>query len=165
MIPRLRMMLAGSALVAAAAVAFAWTMEHWVGLVPCPLCLLERWPFRIAVVIGLVGLVLPRPWTRLALMLLGLTILADAAIAFVHVGVEHRLWLSPLAACQQPHFSGTSIAERLAQMPARPSVACEDASYVFDWLPVSLAEMNLLFTLAFSGAIATFLWMTRNNER
>jgi len=165
MIPRLRMMLAGSALVAAAAVAFAWTMEHWVGLVPCPLCLLERWPFRIAVVIGLVGLVLPRSWARLALMLLGLTILADAAIAFVHVGVEHRLWFSPLAACQQPHFSGSSIAERLARMPARPSVACEDASYVFDWLPVSLAEMNLLFTLAFSGAIATFLWMTRNNER
>jgi disulfide bond formation protein DsbB len=165
MIPRLRMMLAGSALVAAAAVAFAWTVEHWVGLVPCPLCLLERWPLRIAAGIGLVGLVLPRPWARLALMLLGLTVLADAAIAFVHVGVEHRLWLSPLAACRQPHLAAGSIAERLAQMPARPTKACEDATYVLDWLPVSLAEMNLLFTLAFAGAIATFLRMTRNSER
>jgi disulfide bond formation protein DsbB len=165
MIPRLRMMLAGSALLAAVAVGFAWTMEHWAGLVPCPLCLLERWPFRIAVVIGLVGLVLPRPWARLALVLLGLVVLADAAIAVVHVGVEHRLWLSPMAACQEPHFAGGSIADRLARLPARPSKACEDASYVFDWLPVSLAEMNLLFTLAFSGVIATFLWMTRNSER
>ena len=145
--------------------AFAWAMEHWAGFAPCPLCLLERWPFQIAIVIGLVALVLPRPWARLALMLLGLTILADAAIAFVHAGVEHRLWLSPLAACQEPHFAAGSIAERLAQMPARPSRACEDATMCSPGCRCRWRKSNLLFTLAFSAAIATFLWMTRNSEQ
>lgn len=166
MIPPLRAMLAGAAVVAAAAVLFALAMEHWVGLVPCGLCLLERWPFRIAAVIGLLGLVLPKPWGRAALALLGVVILADAAIAVVHVGVELRLWGSPLAACQQPHFApSTSIAERLAQMPAQPTKPCEDAAYLFEWLPISFAQMNLAFTLVFAAIIASYLWLTRRGER
>jgi disulfide bond formation protein DsbB len=156
--PRLRVVLALSVVVAAAALGTALASEKWEGLVPCALCLIERWPYRIAIVLGLVGLVLPRALARLALALLGLTILAGAAAAVVHVGVEQRLWPSPLPECMAPTFSGGSIAQRLASMPPKPNKACEDPSYLVPFVPVSMATMNLIFSLAFSGAIFFYLW-------
>jgi disulfide bond formation protein DsbB len=164
MIPRLRFALAASAVVAAAALGIALASEAYEGLVPCALCLIERWPYRIAIVLGLIGLVLPRPLARIALVLLTLTILADAAVAAVHVGVEARWWPSPLPECMAPTFSGGTIAERLASMPAKPSKPCEDPAYLIPFVPVSMAAMNLLFALAFAGAIGVFLWVTRRSE-
>jgi disulfide bond formation protein DsbB len=161
MIPRLRCALAASAVVAAAALGIALASEAYEGLVPCALCLIERWPYRIAIVLGLIGLVLPRPFARIILVLLALTILAGAAVAAVHVGVEARWWPSPLPECMAPAFSGGTIAERLASMPAKPSKPCEDPAYLIPFIPVSMAAMNLLFALGFAGAIGVFLWRTR----
>ena len=163
MIPRLRMALALSAIAAALALGIALASEAYEGLVPCALCLIERWPYRIAIGLGLVGLVLPRNLARLVLAAIGLTIFADAAVAALHVGVEFRWWPSPLPECMAPTFSGGSIAQRLAAMPAKPSKSCEDASYLIPFIPVSMAAMNMLFALVFTGAIGAFLWTTRRS--
>ena len=74
--------------VAAAALGLALGAEYWGGLVPCALCLLERWPYRVAIVLSLVAAVVPRPFDRGLLMLVVLTMLVGAALAVVHVGVE-----------------------------------------------------------------------------
>ncbi len=118
MIPRLRVALAASAIAAAVALGIALASEAYEGLVPCALCLVERWPYRIAIGLGVIGLFLPRHLARIVLGLIALTIFADAAIAAVHVGVEFQWWPSPLPDCMAPTFSGGSIAQRLASMPA-----------------------------------------------
>jgi len=59
--------------------------------------------------------------------------------------------------------SGGSIAERLAQMPARPAKPCEDATYLIPGLPVSMAAMNLLYALAFAIMLGAFLWRDRRS--
>jgi disulfide bond formation protein DsbB len=163
MMPRLRVALALSALAAGAALGTAFASEWWGGLVPCALCLVERWPYRIAIGLGVVGLLLPRPLARIALMLLALTTLAAAAAAAVHVGVERQWWPSPLPECVAPTFSGGTIAQRLASMPAKPSMSCEDPSYLIPFVPVSMAEMNLLYALVMTGAIVMFLWRSRRS--
>ena len=89
------------------------------GLTPCELCLLERWPYRVAIGLGLVGLVLPRRPARWLLGLLVLAMLAGAALGALHVGVEQGAWPSPLPECAAPHFSGRTVAERLARPAAR----------------------------------------------
>jgi len=141
------------ALAAAIALALAQATEVWGGLVPCALCLLERWPYRVAVVLGLVAALLPHRYTKLLLWLMVLTVLTDAAIAAVHVGVEFRWWASPLPECAAPHMSGGSIAERLASMPARPAKPCDDPTFLIPGLPLSMAAMNLVFALAFTLAL------------
>lgn len=150
---------AGLAAAAAAAIALgiALASEHWEALVPCALCLVERWPYRIAIVLGLAAALLPPKAARVALGLLALTILTGAVFAAIHVGVEFRWWRSPLPECAAPVFSGGSIAERLAQMPAAPAKPCEDASYLIPGVPVSMAAMNLLFACCFAAAAA---WAT-----
>jgi disulfide bond formation protein DsbB len=162
-LPGHRVVLALSALAAAAAVGTALASEKYEGLVPCPLCLIERWPYYIAVPLGLVGVVLPRALARVALALLALTILAGAAVAVVHVGVEAKLWPSPIPECTAPTFSGGTIEQRLASMPLKPSKPCDEPAYLIPFVPVSMAAMNLLFALGFSGAIGVFLWRSRGS--
>jgi disulfide bond formation protein DsbB len=143
---------------AGAALAAALALENWGGLAPCALCLLERWPYRVAIALGLLALVAPPRLGRVVLALVVLTMLADAALGFIHIGVEAHWWPSPLPECAAPHFVAGSIAERLAHMPLRPAKPCDDPTYLIPGLPVSLAAMNLIYALAFAVLLAIFLW-------
>ena len=49
---------------------------------------------------------------------------------------------------------GGSVAERLARMPATPAKPCDDPTFLIPGLPVSMAMMNLLASLAFAAGIA-----------
>ena len=147
-----------SAFAAGAALASALAIETWGGLVPCALCLLERWPYRVAIVLALVAAIVPPGIARILLVLLVLTLLTDVALGCIHVGVEMHWWPSPLPECAAPRFVGGSIAQRLASMPAHPAKPCDDPSYLIPGLPVSLAAMNLMFALAFAAVLAIFLW-------
>ena len=159
---RTRLVLLLSVLVAAGALGVAAVWESY-GLVPCALCLVERWPYWAIVAVGLLGLVLPRPVARVCVHLLVPIGLAAAAAALVHVGVEQAWWPSPLPECAASGFSGGTVAERLARMPALPSKPCDDPTYLIPGMPVSMAAMNFVVALAFAAALATFLWQTRRS--
>lgn len=146
-----------AALGAAAALGLAYASEIWGELVPCPLCLLERWPYRIVIVLGLLAAISPARLVRPLVMLAILCLAADAAIAAVHVGVEFGWWPSPLPECMAPHISGASIAERLASMPARPSKSCEDPTFLIPGIPLSMAAMNMLYAVGFGAVLGVFL--------
>lgn len=132
----------------------ALASEYWGGLVPCPLCLWERHPYRAAIVLGLAAVVLPPRYARPALWLLVVAMLAGVALGVTHVGVEWKFWPSPLPQCGGPDLSGLSIAERLARMPAIPAKPCDEPTYLIPFLPVSMAMMNLLASLAIAAGTA-----------
>lgn len=134
---------------ALAALAAAFSAEWWGHLVPCPLCLLERWPYRIVLALGLIAFVLPARAARAVLVLAFAAMLAGVVLGGIHVGVEHGWWPSPLPECSAPHLSG-SIADRLAAMPLRPEMPCDTPVYVLGPVPLSLAALDLLYALAFS---------------
>src|SRR5689334_23035823 len=70
-------------LAAAFALGLALASEYWGGLVPCALCLLERWPYRVVIVLALVAALMPRGISRPLLALAVVALLADAALAVV----------------------------------------------------------------------------------
>ena len=144
----------GAVLASGTALAIAHGAETWAGLVPCALCLVERWPYRVTAILGLAAAVLPAAYRRPALALLALTMLAGAAAAAVHVGVESGWWPSPLPQCAAPKFAGGSIAERLAAMPAVPSKPCDEPTYLVPGLPLSMAMMNLIFATLLTAIAA-----------
>jgi disulfide bond formation protein DsbB len=155
--PRQRNLAILTALGAVAALAFAYVLENWVGLVPCALCLLERWPYRIVIVLALLAVLARRGIARLLLVLCVMALLADAGIAATHVGVEFKWWPSPLPECAAPRLATGSIADRFASMPARPSKPCDEPTFPIPGVPLSLAAMNMLFALAFAGYVAMSL--------
>jgi disulfide bond formation protein DsbB len=145
--------LAASALALGGALA----SEHFLGLVPCALCYVERWPYRAGIAVGLLALVLPARPARLVAWLLLVVYLAAACSALVHVGVEQLWWKSPLPQCTAPDLSGLSSAERFARMPDRPAKSCEDADYPIRGIPLTMAQANLLFALAVGGTLTMLL--------
>ena len=155
--------LAAAGVAAAAALGVAFASEWWGRLVPCPLCLVERWPYRIAIALAVLGLLLPRRAARLVLALVRVVGLVEVAAAGVHVGVELHAWPSPLPECNAPRFQGGSIAERLRAMPARPSKSCEEGIFPLPGLPLSFAELNLLYALAFSAGTGFVLTASRRS--
>jgi disulfide bond formation protein DsbB len=161
--PGIRSVALLSALATGIALGIALSSEKFEGLVPCALCLLERWPYRVAIAISLLAFVAPPRYARPLLMLVVMSMLAAAALAVVHVGVELHYWPSPLPECAAPRLTGVTIAERLAQMPSRPSKPCEDPTFLIPGLPLSMAAMNLLYALIVMGMLARYLWRERSN--
>jgi disulfide bond formation protein DsbB len=136
------------------ALGMAYVAEFGLHMIPCPLCYIERWPYRIIVVLGLVAAFAP---PRLARVLLGLAVVAmlgDVVIAFVHVGAEQHWWKSPLPECNiaPPGFGA---------MPLRPSASCDDPVYLIPGLPISFATMDLLYAMAVAAAISAYLNASR----
>ena len=159
--PRLRLVSLAMATISAAILGAALASEHWGGLVPCALCLVERWPWRVAIGFALLGVVLPRPLARLSLAAVLLAMLAGVAAGTTHVGVEAGLWASPLPECAAPSFGGGSVSERMARMPDRPSKPCDQPTFLIPGLPISMAMMDLLASIGLAVGIAGFLWTTR----
>lgn len=155
-----RLAAALAALAAGVALGTAFASEWWGGLVPCALCLVERWPWRVAIAFGVLGVLLPPRLGRWALAAVLLAGLAAVAAGATHVGVEFGWWPSPLPECAAPHFQQGSIAARLRSMPDVPSKACEDAVYPVEWSPLSFAQLGFVYALLFTAGTAVVLART-----
>jgi disulfide bond formation protein DsbB len=126
--------------------------QYWGGLDPCELCLLERWPWRIAIVIAALA------WlkgARLAMpipaILLAIVFLVGAGIAFYHVGVEQH-WFAGPAACTASGGAASSIDTLRAQLLGKQPVMCDEVQWSL--LGISMAGWNFLASLAMVGFCA-----------
>jgi disulfide bond formation protein DsbB len=148
---------AGFALAASTAVlGAALAAQYWGGLVPCELCLLERWPWRVAITISLVALLVgSRPALPWVALLLAIVFLSGAAIAFYHVGVEQH-WFAGPSACTARAAAGSiatmTLAEMKRQILATPPVLCDTVQWSL--FGVSLAGWNFLASLGMAAISA-----------
>jgi disulfide bond formation protein DsbB len=144
-----------------AVLAGAWFFQLVVGLVPCELCLAERWPWYAAVLIAGAFLGLRRPEIeRYAPALLGLVFLGGFCLASYHVGVEQK-WIAGPDACTVTGSShkAKTIEELTAEIMAAPAVRCDDIQWSL--FGISLAGWDALLCLAMVGAA----WNARSRRR
>jgi disulfide bond formation protein DsbB len=149
-----------AALAAGLALGVALASEAWGGLVPCALCLWERWPYRVAIGLGVLAALLPPRPARVMLGLAVAAFVAAGVLGFVHVGVEQGFWPSPLPECAAPRISGADIVARLRQMPMTPAKPCDEPTFLLPPVPLSMASMNMLYALASAAILAMSLRST-----
>ena len=85
--------LAGTAVLATALIS-----EVWGGLVPCALCLQQRWPYYVALPLAALiwaGAASAPTALRGLLVPVGVIFALGAALGFYHAGVEYGLWAGP----------------------------------------------------------------------
>lgn len=148
------------ATLAVAAPLLAIGSETWPGLAPCALCLWQRWPYWVAAGLAALAILLPPKARRLALAAAGLAVLGSGAVAALHVGVEFGWWPSPLPGCLVPQATGMSVDDLLRNLAPAPTKPCDEAAYFFDWLPLSVAQMNLIYAALLGGFTLRRVWRT-----
>ena len=69
------------------ALASAYFVEYILGYKPCNLCLIERLPYFVAIIIILIGLIINR-LEKIILILLAFIFAAATILSFYHFGIE-----------------------------------------------------------------------------
>ncbi len=107
----------------------AYSFEHIGGLHPCKLCLWQRYPHFLNILLIFLFYFFPKNSTILALY---------------HVGVEKKLWLGPNS-CSNSSIEGLSTDQLLEQIMNAPLVRCDEVAW--DFINISMAGWNGIFSL------------------
>lgn len=157
---------AGIIAISVFSLAAALTAQFVFDLQPCDLCLLQRIPFVITIILGLAGLFftikMKKPKTAaLAVFLSALVFLAGAITAFYHSGVEQHWWVSFLEGCKV-NFNPDNI---LAQIQAATAVRCDVIPWADPVFHLSMASWNAIMStgLAAGCFISSVLIARRAN--
>jgi disulfide bond formation protein DsbB len=128
-------------LVPLALMAGALGSQYLGRLVPCELCMYQRYPHYAAIVAAALAILLRRtPLTLPLTMLAGLLILASGGIGAYHAGVEYKWWPGP------QHCTGTVApgADFLKRLLAAPVIRCDEPQWTL--FGISLAGFNFLIS-------------------
>ena len=142
--------------IAAATLAGAWFFQLVLDILPCPLCLEQRYAYYLAIPLGaLTALAAGRNAPR-ALLLAGLAILALAALGnagfgVYHSGVEWGLWKGP-ADCTGPVGNLGVAGDLLKRLDTVKVIQCDVVQWRF--LGLSLAGYNALISLLMAAIAA-----------
>ncbi|GGG60536.1 dihydroneopterin aldolase [Salipiger pallidus] len=133
---------AGSAAVLLGAFGF----QYIGGLPPCHLCLWQRWPHAIAILIGALALAVPG---RVLPVLGALAALATAAVGVYHTGVERKWWEGPTTCTASGDISTLSADDAINQIMGAAITRCDDVLWQF--LGLSMASWNAIISVVLAG--------------
>jgi disulfide bond formation protein DsbB len=133
-------------LASAALVGGALLFQYVGGLQPCELCLYQRWPYYIVIVLSALALAGGRRDVTVAVTgIAALAFVIGAGLAFYHVGVEQH-WFAGPSACTGVSAGGGGVDDFRARLMAQQPVRCDEPQWAL--LGVSLAGWNVLASVA-----------------
>ena len=124
----------------------ALTIQYWLGHEPCKLCLYERIPYFLSMLL-ITKIFFIKKYERITLLILFLVFMSSTALAFYHFGIEQGFFSESLA-CTTEGLSKTLSKEELLQQLKQNSIGCKDVG--FRMLGLSLAAINTIFSLVLS---------------
>ena len=143
----------------AGALAVALGAQYLGGLHPCDLCIWQRLPYGIAIVIGTAALLWFRsPRERAVLTWLAvLCFAAGGVVALYHVGVEQR-WIAGPSSCSGSSALGAagSVEELRKLLAAAPVIRCDEIPWSL--FGVSIAGWNAVASLALAAICGVAGW-------
>ena len=125
------------------AIISAYFIEYILGHQPCNLCLIERIPYGISIILISLTLFLKKN-EKFFILLLILTFIFSFAISFYHLGIEQGIFQES-AVCGVKDFSENITKEELLNQLNEKTVSCKDVTFrVFG---LSLTTINILISL------------------
>lgn len=149
-------LIAGVSLLSLAA---AYMAQYGFGLLPCELCLIQRIPFAVNILLGFIGIF----WAagqRGIICTSAVVFLINSGIAFFHSGVE-RHWWPGLEGCSAPQL-GNAVSDILSRLEQTPAVRCDAIPWQF--LGLSMANYNVVFCAGLALLLFGYLYITRRTK-
>tara|TARA_Y100000389_G_C17202908_1_gene384588 strand:+ start:78 stop:557 length:480 start_codon:yes stop_codon:yes gene_type:complete len=141
------------------ALSAAYFIEYILGYQPCNLCLIERIPYAISIIIIVICL-FTQKFEKITLIILSITFFAAALLSFYHFGIEQGFIKESLVCdLNNPgnELSREALLNQLKEMP----ISCKNVT--FKIFGLSLATFNVFISIILSAiTIKIFLNYEKN---
>jgi len=121
----------------------AFFIEYVLGHQPCNLCILERIPYLLAIIIILLNFKFSH-YEKFFILLLSIVFLAGAIISLYHLGIEQSFIQESLV-CDLKSGSNLLSKEEILKQLQEKNVSCKDVT--FKIFGLSLTSYNILISL------------------
>ena len=136
----------------------AFFIEYILGHQPCNLCLIERIPYGLSIMI-IMAIFLIRKNQKFLVMLLILTFVFSFAISFYHFGIEQGFFQES-SVCGVKNLTEIITKEDLLKQLSEKRISCKDVT--FRIFGLSLTSINIVISLLF---IITLLKIFKEYEK
>ncbi|MDA9933894.1 disulfide bond formation protein B [Candidatus Pelagibacter sp.] len=130
-------------LISVIALVSAFFIEYVLGHQPCNLCILERIPYLLAIIIILLNFKFSH-YEKFFILLLSIIFLAGAIISLYHLGIEQGFIQESLV-CDLKSGSNLLSKEEILKQLQENNVSCKDVT--FKIFGLSLTSYNILISL------------------
>ena len=123
----------------------AYFIEHILGHLPCNLCLIERIPYGLAIILIITILILKKNVKFLVLLLI-ITFIFSFAISVYHYGIEQGFFQESVVCGVKDYTENITKEDLLKELKVK-IVSCKDVTFRFFGL--SLTSINIFISLLF----------------
>jgi len=136
-------------LVSILALTSAFFIEYILGHQPCNLCIFERIPYLLAIIIILLNFKFNQ-FEKFFILLLVIVFLFGAILSLYHLGIE-RGFIQESLVCDLKSGSNLLSKEEILKQLQEKNVSCKDVT--FKIFGLSLTNYNILISLLFSISV------------
>ena len=136
----------------------AFFIEYVLGHQPCKLCLIERIPYGLSIII-IISIFLIKKNQKFLILLLIFTFAFSFAISFYHYGIEQGFFQES-SVCASKDLTESITKEDLLKQLSEKTISCRDVT--FRIFGLSLTSINIVVSLFF---ITTLLKIFNKYEK
>ena len=130
-------------LVSLLALIFAYFVEYVLGYQPCNLCLIERIPYMLALIIIIIDYKF-NSLEKYLILLLAFVFLAGTLVSLYHLGIEQGFFHESFL-CNIDNYTEIMSKENLLKMLQKKVISCKDVTFrIFGF---SLTTINIILSL------------------
>ena len=138
----------------------AYFIEHILGHQPCNLCLIERIPYGLSIVLIITNYVFKKNEKFFILLLIPIFIFSFS-ISVYHFGIEQGFF-EESAVCGLKNTTEIISKEELLKQLEEKTVSCKDVT--FRIFGLSLTSINILISFVFSGLLTKIFISYEKNK-
>ena len=138
----------------------AYFIQYVLDHQPCNLCLIERIPYILTIIIITLTLIFKK-FEKICLIILVLVFVSAMFISFYHVGIEQG-FINESLVCDLKNKSGSLTTEDLLKELKEKTISCKDVT--FKIFGLSLATINIIISLILSIIITKIFLNYEKNK-
>lgn len=130
------------------ALIFAYISQYFFDLEPCILCLHQRKPFFVIIIISCLSLffIKSEKLKRISIYICALLLIINVGIASYHVLVEKKIFQGPTTCSSSQNLNEiTNLEDLKIALSKTKAIRCDEPAFIF--LGISMAGWNLIYSL------------------
>ena len=138
----------------------AYFIQYVLNHQPCNLCLIERVPYILTIIIITLTLIFKK-FEKICLIILALVFVSAMFISIYHFGIEQG-FINESLVCDLKNKSGSLTTEDLLKELKEKTISCKDVT--FKIFGLSLATINIIISLILSIIITKIFFNYEKNK-